>query len=95
MLKSYDAIYDKGRLHWLGRAPRLEHARVMVVVSEPDPSSVNAEPNLERNGVRLAAILRDTPPELAARLGQCFGDDPLAWQREQRQDRRLPGREDD
>jgi len=36
MLKSYDAIYDKGRLHWVGRAPQLEHARVMVVVSEPD-----------------------------------------------------------
>jgi hypothetical protein len=94
MLKSYDAIYDKGRLHWVGRAPQLEHARVMVVVSEPDPSSVSAEPSLERNGVRLAAILRDTPPELAARLGQRFGD-PLSWQREQRQDRILPGREDD
>lgn len=94
MLKSYEAIYDKGHLQWVGRGPSLEHARVMVVLSEPDPVSTSAEPSLEHNGSRLASIIRDTPPELAARLGKTFGD-PTAWQREQRQDRSLPGREDD
>ena len=94
MLKSYEAIYDKGHLHWIGTPPRLEHARVMVVVSEPESTAAITDTFPEHNGARLAAILRETSPELSTRLQNTFGD-PLTWQLEQRQDRSLPGRESD
>jgi hypothetical protein len=32
MLKSYEAIYDRGHLKWLGDAPVIETARVIVTV---------------------------------------------------------------
>lgn len=34
MLKSYEAIYDHGQLHWLKDKPDTEQARVIVTVVE-------------------------------------------------------------
>ena len=34
MLKSYEAIYENGRLNWLGTKPNLTKAKVIVVVAE-------------------------------------------------------------
>jgi hypothetical protein len=45
------------------------------------------------NGARLVSILRATPPELLESIAGKYGD-PVEWQREQRKDRVLPGRED-
>jgi hypothetical protein len=40
------------------------------------------------------SILRATSPELLSTITETYGD-PLKWQREQRKDRVLPGREDE
>ena len=43
MLKSYEAIYDQGRLTWLDKAPQLaDGARVIVVCEAEQPSSISA-----------------------------------------------------
>lgn len=34
MLKSYEAIYENGKLNWLSAQPPFEKARVIVVVEE-------------------------------------------------------------
>lgn len=39
MLKSYEAIYENGRLNWLGTKPTLTKAKVIVVVEENDLKS--------------------------------------------------------
>jgi hypothetical protein len=36
MLKSYDAVYEKGRLKWLDEQPNIESARVIVTVLVED-----------------------------------------------------------
>ena len=55
----------------------LEFAREMV---EPPPSS---------RGARMAALLE----EVASRGASVSIEDPVAWQRAEREDRPLPGRE--
>jgi hypothetical protein len=92
MLKSYEAIYDDGHLQWLGSPPRLKHARVMVVIAESDEDEALEHPQQAMNGVRLAAILRETDAHVLAGVAEKFGD-PAEWQREQRRERTLPGRE--
>ena len=92
MLKSYEAIYDHGRIKWLGEAPKFKRVRVVLVAddaSEMDEALVAENPN----GAQLVSIIRATPPELQASITEKFSD-PLEWQREQRKDRVLPGRED-
>ena len=32
MLKSYEAIYDHGQIRWIGDAPALDQARIIVTV---------------------------------------------------------------
>ena len=39
MLKSYEAIYENGRLNWLGTKPIITKAKVIVVVEESDLES--------------------------------------------------------
>ncbi|MDO9268325.1 MAG: hypothetical protein Q7T96_04330 [Methylobacter sp.] len=39
MLKSYEAIYENGRLNWIGAKPVLTKAKVIVVVEENDRES--------------------------------------------------------
>jgi hypothetical protein len=34
MLKSYEAIYDDGKLNWLGKVPAIRKAKVIVVIEE-------------------------------------------------------------
>jgi hypothetical protein len=86
MLQSYEAIYEHGRLHWLGETPDLDHARVIVTVIEPAGRDEAGTPN----GRELARVLEQMAEAGAA---EAFGD-PLEWQRSERTDRTLPGRED-
>jgi hypothetical protein len=86
MLQSYEAIYEHGRLHWLDETPGLEHARVIVTVLEPTKRDETGEPN----GRELARLLERMA---AAGAADAFGD-PLEWQRNERMDRVLPGREE-
>lgn len=97
MLKSYEAIYDHGRIKWLGEAPKFKRMRVVLVADDANELEELPETTpvaeTQRNGARLVSILHATPPELLASIAEKYGD-PLAWQREQRKDRVLPGRED-
>lgn len=88
MLKSYEAIYDHGRVEWIGASPKLDHGPILVVVEEtPDASGAGTS-----NGDRLADMLDGLNATRRACLSEKFGD-PVAWQREERQERQLPGRE--
>ncbi|MGZ8246320.1 hypothetical protein [Methylomagnum sp.] len=93
MLRSYQAIYHDGALQWLDAPPRLKHARVMVVIAEPGDEPIPEAARRDSNGPRLARILRDTDASTRAGIADAFGD-PVAWQREQRRERTLPGREE-
>ncbi|MEI2780458.1 MAG: hypothetical protein V9H25_04080 [Candidatus Competibacter sp.] len=44
MLKSYEAIYAHGQIHWLGEAPPLDRARIIVTVLD----ETNAPPASRR-----------------------------------------------
>lgn len=97
MLKSYEAIYDHGRIEWLGEAPRFKRARVVLVADDAaeldEAEATKPAIEAETDGSQLLAILNAVPPEVSASIAETFGD-PVAWQREQRRDRILPGRED-
>jgi len=94
MLKSYEAIYDHGRIQWIGVAPRFKRVRVVLVADDANELEETQEANLnQQNGARLVGIKRATPSDVLESIGEKYGD-PLIWQSEQRQDRRLPGRED-
>jgi hypothetical protein len=87
MLKSYEAIYDHGRVEWIGAGPRLEHGPVLVVVEETADEFKTGT----TNGDRLADILDGLNAARRKSLTKKFGD-PVTWQREERQERQLPGR---
>jgi hypothetical protein len=36
MAKSYQAVYEQGRLRWLGNPPTMKKARVLVTVLDPE-----------------------------------------------------------
>ena len=91
MLKSYEAIYDHGRLQWLGEVPRFKRVRVVLVADDSDELKDN--PMIQANGSQLVEIITATPLEISASIAEKYGD-AVVWQREQRQERPLPGRED-
>ena len=59
-LKSYEAIYDHGRMKWLGDSPNVEEARVIVTIL-PDKSAV-------------ATAVMHTPSARIAGKGKIIGD---------------------
>ncbi|MBF0181067.1 MAG: hypothetical protein HQM03_13680 [Magnetococcales bacterium] len=44
MLKSYEAIYDRGQFRWLGPPPDIEQARVIVTVLPPQQTIAHEKP---------------------------------------------------
>lgn len=93
MLKSYEAIYDQGHIKWLGEVPKFKRVRVVLVADDANELEDAKVTEETPNGARLVSILRATPAELRASIAEKFGN-PVDWQREQRKDRVLPGRED-
>ena len=84
MLPTYRAILKGTQVIWLDAPPQLpEDAEVHITVLHPE-----ANPPTDR-GTAMAAAL-----EKLADNNAFAGVDPVAWQREVRQDRPLPGRED-
>ncbi|MDX1655056.1 MAG: hypothetical protein R3310_07560 [Candidatus Competibacteraceae bacterium] len=55
MLKSYEAIYDHGRLRWLGETPPLRVQRVLVVVETQE-----AEPPKSSGDDEIDSLLQET-----------------------------------
>lgn len=43
MLKSYEAIYDHGKIHWIGTPPPNQRLKIVVVVEQPDESSMTLD----------------------------------------------------
>jgi hypothetical protein len=87
MLNTYKAVLKGDRLEWLHDIPQelaqKEAVAVYVTVLEETSESANAP-----SGAKMAEAL-----EKLAALGTLTRiADPVAWQREQRQDRVLPGR---
>lgn len=60
MLRSYEAIYDHGRITWLHDAPKTEHSRVIVTL-------VSALPSASSQKFRV-------PSQLIAGKGRTLGD---------------------
>ena len=102
MGKSYEAILTGRQLDWTAGQPRADRpVRVVVTVVEPDPAppinglppdAVASAPVLskEDRGRRMREAL-----EKLAEIDAFAGvDDPVQWQREQRSDRPMPGRDD-
>lgn len=80
MKRIYRATLHGDRLDWIGAPPhQRDGIRVHVTVDDSSAS----------DGERMAQVLGD----LAGLQTFSSISDPVAWQREQRQDRLLPGRE--
>ncbi|MBY0231191.1 MAG: hypothetical protein K2W96_18070 [Gemmataceae bacterium] len=81
---TYEGVLRDGRIEWLGAAPAPSSVplRVRVTVVEDEEAT---------RGERMAAPLA----RIAARGGIASIPDPIAWQREMREDKPLVGREDD
>ena len=82
MTKTYEAILQGDQIEWSEvRSPQTDTSQKSVTVMEEE---LNTSP-----GEALFAILN----RLAATDVYKLYGDPLEWQREQREDRPLPGRE--
>ncbi len=84
MPHTYEAILDGNRVEWMGKAPEHEGPlRVRVIILERQQSIVARGEKMAEALGKLAEV-------------DAFSDieDPVQWQREIRQDRVLPGRED-
>ncbi len=92
MTRTYAAILHGDRLEWTGDAPSSpEIGRaipVTVVVEDPPPRPGGEDPEAWSRAV-------DAMRRLAARGTFAQITDPVAWQREARKDRPLPGRDDE
>ncbi len=88
MLTTYEAVLRGNHIEWAGEVP--DHIKanspLNVHVTFLDAPSRD---NVISTGRRMADILE----KLAALSGLAEIDDPVAWQREVRKDRALPGRD--
>jgi hypothetical protein len=88
MLPTYPAVIRDGRIEWTGEKPaglRPDQATPChVTILEPQALPIEG-----RKALRAAAMER-----AAARGGIRAIPDPVAWQREEREDRPLPGRDE-
>ena len=88
MQTTYQAILRGDRLEWSSDAPDVAPNQALTVtVTIIETASVPAKP---AQGARMAAMLA----QLATLETRSEIDDPLAWERDIRQDRQLPGRDD-
>jgi hypothetical protein len=85
MLPTYPAVLTNGRIEWSGEVPAGLGPRTRVRVTLLDPPQGTASDQ----GKCMAAALE----VISARGGIATITDPLAWEREQRKDRELSGRE--
>lgn len=88
MLETYQGVLRDNRIEWSGDAPRTltreDGVRVHITLLDRLPS------NAVEQGRRMAEALE----RLAALNATSAIGDPVAWERETRQDRPLPGRDE-
>ena len=81
MSETYSGVLHEGRIQWDGAAPSGGHQRVLVtILKDTAPRD---------RGARMAAALE----RIASSGGVQSITDPVAWQREQRGERPMPGRD--
>ena len=89
MLQSYDAVLKDNHLEWSGQSSPIiapgASVRVQVTVLEPEKMDVQVA--FRRTAEMIAAL-----QEIASRGGVQGISDPVAWEREMRAERELPGR---
>lgn len=86
MTQSYRAVLRGDRVDWIDPPPsRQGDTPVQITLLHPDP-----EPEDARRARRQSAVA--ALEALAAAGGIASISDPVAWEREIRQDRPLPGR---
>ena len=90
MLRTYRATLKGDRVEWSGEEPeRALHDRaVPVYITLLEDTELSSD--MPSQGQRMADALE----KLAAINALAHIDDPVAWQREQRRERPLPGRQD-
>jgi hypothetical protein len=87
MLETYKAILHGDTLEWIGEKPdSSDFAGVEVYVTLLEVQAKRLKPD----GAAMAAALKAISDSGISSFG-----DALDWQREVRQDRKLPGREND
>ena len=65
MLKTYEAIYQKGQVQWLSDQPEFESARILVTVVEELASEASSrELTKAQRAARALAELGGTEPDL-------------------------------
>ncbi|MBL8206522.1 MAG: hypothetical protein JNM09_19970 [Blastocatellia bacterium] len=88
MLQTYSAILKNNQVHWTDEEPVASgegHAlSVLVTIVEE-----TVQPTTENHRQKIAQVLN----RLAARNTLAEIDDPVAWQKDLREDRTLPGRD--
>lgn len=87
MLPTYQGLLRVDRIEWDREGPALptDHpVRVHITFLDPLPAPTQDQ------GQRMA----DALTRLAALQGGNLPEDPLGWQKETREDRSLPGRDD-
>jgi hypothetical protein len=89
MLQTYKAILRGNRLEWSDEVPEPAQSEQPVEVQVTILQETAASTKQEAQGKRMAEALE----KLAAMNALSDITDPSAWQREQRLDRPLPGRE--
>ncbi len=77
MQKCYEAIYDHGKIEWLGVAPNCQRAQIIVVTGDDDElaefyKTVTALKLPD--GVTVFSLLRAMSPEQLMNLAKNFGD---------------------
>jgi hypothetical protein len=94
MPETYHGILDGDRIQWIG--PRPPSGRVAVTPALPNPKLDSASPGsgLPESTPEQRAAMVDALDELARVNAFSSIEDPVAWQREIRRDRPLPGREE-
>jgi hypothetical protein len=89
MASTYKATLHGDRLEWRDEAPDVPEDQDLDIIVEVVGSSRSSGEEDAGRGARAAAAL-----ERIAAAGGPGIEDPLAWEREMREERPLPGRED-
>jgi len=85
MLRTFKAVLKQNNLEWIDRSPEIGDRSINVEVTILEEySSLDSE----SRGQKMAQVLE----KLAAGNAFCQVSDPVEWQREVRQDRSLPDR---
>lgn len=86
MAKTYKALLQGNQLEWKDAAPPLSNEPLLVYVTVAQTQATLPK---QPSGPAMAAILE----QLAQRGTFASISDPVAWQRAERSERDLPGRE--